>query len=157
MNIIIFQLFGHICQLVKKNKILETIEKGKGVIPYEIIVDMESFFIKPDKDFWEKTEFFSELKLCAVNDEDYENSKYLYKTLKMKSGGDLNDLYNSQDVILLTEIIGSQFQEMQDTYGFNPRNSMSECIEREMSQIILTLPSRYEHVEIFGETVIGGC
>ena len=157
MNIIIFQLFGHICQLVKKNKILETIEKGKGVIPYEIIVDMESFFIKPDKDFWEKTEFFSELKLSAVNDEDYENSKYLYKTLKMKSGGDLNDLYNSQDVILLTEIIGSQFQEMQDTYGFNPRNSMSECIEREMSQIILTLPSRYEHVEIFGETVIGGC
>ena len=118
---------------------------------------MESFFIKPDKDFWEKTEFFSELKLSAVNDEDYENSKYLYKTLKMKSGGDLNDLYNSQDVILLTEIIGSQFQEMQDTYGFNPRNSMSECIEREMSQIILTLPSRYEHVEIFGETVIGGC
>ena len=31
---------------------------------------MESFFIKPDKDFWEKTEFFSELKLSPANDED---------------------------------------------------------------------------------------
>ena len=39
----------------KKNRILEIISQGKGVIPYEIIVDMESFFIKPDKDFWEKT------------------------------------------------------------------------------------------------------
>ena len=51
---------------------------------------MESFFIKSDKDFWEKTEFFSELKLSAVDDEDYENSKYLDKTLKMHNVGDLN-------------------------------------------------------------------
>ena len=57
----------------KKNKTLEIIAKGKGVIPYEIVVDMESFFIKSDKEFWEKTEFFSELKLIAVIDENYEN------------------------------------------------------------------------------------
>ena len=52
----------------KKNKILEIISEGKGVIPYEVIVDMESFFIKSDKDFWEKSEFFSELKLSASNE-----------------------------------------------------------------------------------------
>ena len=51
-----------------------------------------------------KTEFFSELKLSAVSNKDYENSKYLYETLKMPNLGDLNDLYNTQDVILLTEI-----------------------------------------------------
>ena len=50
---------------------------------------------------------------------------------------------------------------MQNTYGFNPRrsnsaSSMSGCIEREMSNIILALPTKYEHVEIFEETVIGG-
>ena len=39
----------------KKKKIVEIIVEGEGVIPYEIIVDMESFFIKTDKDFWEKT------------------------------------------------------------------------------------------------------
>ena len=58
MSITIFQLIGHICQLTEKSKILEIIAQGKGVIPYEIVVDMESFLIKPDKDFWEKTDFF---------------------------------------------------------------------------------------------------
>ena len=135
---------------------MEIIPEGKGVIPYKIIVDMESFFIKPDKEFWE---FFSELKLSAVSHENYENSKYLYQTLKMRNLDDLNDLCNTQDVILLTEIIETRFQVMQNTYGFNPRRcnsakSMSSCIEREMSKVILALPTKYERVEIFEETVI---
>ena len=111
----------------KKNKILEIISEGKGIIPYEIMVDMKSFFIKPDYEFWEKTEFFSELKQSAVNDEDCENSKYIYQNLKMRNLGDLNDLYSTQDVILLAGIIESRFQAMQITYGFNPRrcNSVS--------------------------------
>ena len=79
----------------------------------------------------------------------------------MRNLGDLNVLYNTQDVILLTKVIESRFQAMHDTYGFNPRkcnsaSSMSGCIEREMSKIILALPTKYEHVEIFEETVIGG-
>ena len=50
---------------------------------------------------------------------------------------------------------------MQNTSNFNPRrcnsaSSMSSCIEREMSKVILALPTKYEHVEIFEETVIGG-
>ena len=68
----------------KKDKILDIISTGEGIIPYELIVNIETFFITPDQDFWEKTEFFSELRLSAVNDEDYEQSKYLYHTLKMK-------------------------------------------------------------------------
>ena len=92
--------------------------------------------------FWGKKEFFNELKQSAVNDNDYENSKYLYQTLKMRNLGEMNDLYNAQDVILLCEIIENRFQAMNDTYGFNPRkcnsaNSMSGFIEREMSRTIL--------------------
>ena len=122
---------------------------------------MKSFFIMPDQDFWKKTEFLSELKQNAVNDKDYEHSKYLYQTLKMRNWGDLNDLYNAQDVILLTEIIKYHFQVMQDTCGFNPRkrnaaSSMSGCIEREMSKIILALPTKVVHAEIFEQNVIGG-
>ena len=140
---------------------LDIIYEGNGVIPYELIIDMESFFITPENEFWEKTEFFSELKQSIVNDDDYENSKYLFETLKMRNLGDLNDLYNVQDVILLCEIIGNRFQAMQNTYGFNPRkcnsaSSMSGCIEREMSKIAIALPTKYEHVEIFEQTVIGG-
>ena len=104
--------------------------------------------------------FFSELKLSAVDDESYENSKYLYQTPQMRNLGVLNDLYNMQAVILLTEFIESHFQAMQNTYGFNPRkfnsaSSMSGCIEREMSKVILALPTKHEHVELFEQTVIG--
>ena len=96
----------------------------------------------------------SELKQSAVNDGDYENSKYLYQTFKMRNLGDLNHLYNTQDIILLTEIIQSWFEAMKNTYGFNPikcnsASLMSSCIEREMSKLILALPTKYEHVEIF--------
>ena len=85
-----------------QEKVLDIVTSGKGIIPNELIVDMKSLLLTPDDEqFWNKTEFFSELKLQAVDDESYKNSKFLYKTLKMRNFGDLNDLYNTQDVILL--------------------------------------------------------
>ena len=53
----------------------------------------------------------------------------------MRNLGHLNDSYNTQDVILLCEIIESRFQAMQNTFGFKPRkcnsgSTMSGCIER---------------------------
>ena len=96
-----------------------------------------------------------------VDDQTYENSKFLYTKLKMRHLGDLNDLYNFQDVALLCEILENRFQLMHDRYGFNPRkcnsaSTLSGCIEREMSKVILTLPTNVEHNEIFEQTVIGG-
>ena len=49
---------------------------------------------------------------------------------------------------------------MENTYGFNPRkcnsvSTMSSCIECEMSKVIITLPTKIKHVEIFEQTVIG--
>ena len=128
----------------KMEKKSDIISEGKGVKPYELIIDMESFFITPENVFWEKTGFFCELKQSTVNDDDYENSKYLLEILKMRNLGDLNDLYNVQDVISLCEIIENRFQAMQDTYGFNPKkcnsaSSMSGCIEIEISKIKLAL------------------
>ena len=146
---------------VKKN-ILEIITSGKGIIPYELIVQMDSLLLTPDNDkFWFKTEFYSELKMQAVDDQTYENSRFLYTELKMRHLGDLNDLYNFQDVALLCEILENRFQLMHERYGFNPRkcnsaSTLSGCIEREMSKVILTLPTKVDHIEIFEQTVIGG-
>ena len=125
------------------------------------VTGLNSFFLKPENDFWSKTEFYSELKQKAVGDEEYEDSKFLYQALKMRHLGDLNDLYNAQDVILLTELIENRFQFMQDNYSFNPRkcnsaSSLSGCIEREMSKVIITFPTNVEHLEIFEKTVTGG-
>ena len=135
--------------------------REKELFHTKLLLIWNLFLLNQIKTFAKKQIFFSELKLSAVHNEDYENSKYLYQTLQIRNLGDLNDLYNAQNVILLTEIIESRFQATQDTYGFNPRkcnsaSSMSSCIEREMPKIILALPTKYEHVEIFKETVIGG-
>ena len=50
---------------------------------------------------------------------------------------------------------------MHKTYGCNPKkcnlaSAMSGYIEREMSKIILALPTKLDHVEIFEQTVTGG-
>ena len=50
---------------------------------------------------------------------------------------------------------------MQDKYGFNPRkcnsaSSLSGCIERQMSKVIITFPTNVEHLEIFEKTITGG-
>ena len=157
-----FSIFWPYLTQKSQEKDLDIVTSGKGIIPYELIVDMKSLLLTlDDKQFWNKTEFYSELKLQAVDEESYENSKFLYKTLKMRNLGDLNDLYNTQDVILLGEILESTFQAMQNTYGFNPRkcnsaSTMSGCIKREMSKVIITLPTKIKHVEIFEQTVISG-
>ena len=89
----------------QKNKILEIIAEGKGIILYEKIVGMNSMFLTPGNDVcFEKSEFYSDLKQKVVSDSDYESSIFLYKTLKMQNLGDMNDIYNAQDVILLCEI-----------------------------------------------------
>ena len=46
----------------------------------------------------------------------------------MRNLGDMNDLYNAQDVILLCEIIENKFQIMNDAYGFNRRKCNSPSL-----------------------------
>ena len=93
-----------------------------------------------------------------MSDSDYESSFYLYKTLKMKNLGDMNDLFNEQDVILLCKIRENRFQFMHDRYGFNPRkcnsaSTLRSCIEREMLRVIIALPTSNEAVDIFEQTI----
>ena len=79
----------------------------------------------------------------------------------MRNLGDMNDLYNMQDVILLCEIIENRFQKMQNKFGFNPRkcnsaSTLSGCVQRNQSKVIISLPTNYKHAEIFEKTLIGG-
>ena len=109
--------------------------------------------------FFEKAELYSDLKEKAVSDSDYESLYYLYSTLRMRKLGDMNDLYNVQDVILLCEIIENRFQLMQEENGYNPRkcnsaSTLSGCIE--MSKVIIALSTSNEVVDIFEKTLTGG-
>ena len=99
----------------EKNKLLEIIASLKGIIFYEKMVSQYSLDLVPEsRDFFQEIQFFSELKQRFVSDDEYENSYYLYKTLRMRNLNDINDLYNAQDVILLSDIIENYFQLMYD-------------------------------------------
>ena len=138
------------------------IAEGKGVMPYEKITDIHSLSeIVPEDDFFKHTEFHSSLKQCNISLEEYENVKFLYKKLQMRNLGDMNDLYNVQDVIILCEITENRFEQMYQKFGFNPRkcnsaSTSSGCIQRETSKVIITLPTNFEHAAIFEKTLTGG-
>ena len=91
------------------DKILDIISEDKGALPYEKIIDINSLQISPENAFFDHTEFFSNLNQANVPCKIYDNMKYLYTTLKMRILGDMNDLYDTQDVILLCEIIENRF------------------------------------------------
>ena len=42
----------------KKEKVLDIVSEGKDVIPYELIINMESVFLIPGNEFWEKNRIF---------------------------------------------------------------------------------------------------
>ena len=147
---------------LEKNKIIDIVVSGKGIIPYEKIQTIDSLSIKPeDGIFFTKDEFFSSLKDESVDEILYKNAKTLFLTLKMRDLSDLNDLYNAQDVIILLEIIENRFQQIQDMTDYNPRiinsaSKLSGCIQREKSKCIIALPTDNIQMEIFEKTVCGG-
>ena len=146
-----------------KNRVIEIIVSGKGVIPYEKIETINSLCNAKPEDgiFFSKDEFFSSLKNKAIDEESYENAKQLFILMKMRNLSDLNDLYNVQDVIILLEIIGNRFQLIQDKTKYNPRiinsaSKLSGCIQREKSKCILALPINNTQMEVFEKTICGG-
>ena len=144
-----------------QEKILDMIAKGKGVMPYELIEDINSLEITPDKGFFTYTEFYSSLKQSNISLTEYENVKYLYETLIMRNLGDMDDLYNVHDVILLCEVMENRFQLMYQKFGYNPRkcnsaSTLSGCIPRELSKVVIALPTNFEHAEIFEKILTGG-
>ena len=157
-----FSIVWNDMNFLQKNKVIDIVVSGKGIIPYEKIETIESLSRKPeDGVFFTKNEFYSSLKAEQVDDISYQNAKTLFLTLKMRDLSDLNDLYNAQDVIILLEIIENRFQQIQDMTDYNPRiinsaSKLSGCIQREKSKCIIALPTDNVQMEIFEKIVCGG-
>ena len=58
---------------------------------------------------FKKSEFYSDLKQRAVSNNDYESTFYLYRTLKMRNLGHINDLYNAQDKLYFVKQLKTDF------------------------------------------------
>ena len=79
----------------------------------------------------------------------------------MRNLSDMNDLYNAQDVILMCEIIENRFEDMYQKRLCNPRkcnsaSSLSSCIQRDLSKIIIALSTSSSMVESLEKTLAGG-
>ena len=90
---------------------------------------------------------------------EYENVKKFYKTLRLSNLGELNQIYNFQDTIILCEIFEQRYQIFQKMFKFNPRkwnsaNSLGDCVHRDKTKCCTALPTNAEHVRAFEKTLI---
>ena len=79
--------------------VMDYLSSGKGMIPYQMIMDFNSLEIKPKQHdgFFKHSDFYSSLKEKNISDEEYENVKRFFTVLRLKTLGDLNRIYNFQD------------------------------------------------------------
>ena len=77
--------------------VLNYLSTGKGSIPYELITDLDSFNISPEKVFFKKHHFYSNVKDSTISTKDYADVKKFYTLLTLSNLGELNKLYNFQD------------------------------------------------------------
>ena len=76
------------------------------------------------------------------------------KLLRLKTLGDLNTIYNFQDVAILCEIFKKRASLLQTLFKYNHRkcNSASGflgCVQRLQSKCVITLPVDAEIIRVF--------
>ena len=150
--------------LTHENKmwVINYLSSGKGVLPYEMIKTWEDLNEKSTvEQLFSKTNFYSSLKNSIISDEEYEDIKKLFNLLKMCTLSDLNALYNFQDTIILTGIFENKTENMQQKFKFIPRkcssaSTLSGAIQRDMSKVIISLPTNTDVIELMEKTLIGG-
>ena len=96
--------------------VLEYLSSGKGSIPYGLITDFDSLNISPNKDFFELHQFYSNIKDSVLSKEEYENVKKFYNLMKLSNFGELNQIYNFQDTIILCEIFEQRADLFKETF-----------------------------------------
>ena len=94
-------------------------------------------------------------------EDEYENVKKFYKTLKLKNLGELNKIYNFQDTIILCEIFEQYSCRLQEIFKYNPwkcnsASSFSGCVQRYKNKCCIAFPTNAKHARLFEKTLIGG-
>ena len=151
-----------LCSEEDQEWILNYLSSGKGTIPYEIITRFDSLDIAPENDnFFLPHQFYSSLKDTIMTEEEYNNVKKFYQTLKLKDLGELNKIYNFQYTIILCKIFEQRSDYLHKLFKFNPRkcnsaSSFSGCVHRNKSKCLIALPTDAEHVRVFEKTLIDG-
>ena len=113
------------CTKEEKKWVLDYLSSGKGIIPYKLVCDFDSLSIAPeDGNFFKLHKFYLSMKDSVLSEEEYENLKKFYKTLKLNNLGELNQICNFQDTIILCEIFERRSTKFQEMFKFNPKNAI---------------------------------
>ena len=105
--------------------VLDYLSTGKGKIPCEMITRYDSLDTIPEDGNFFLPYFYSNIKDDKITNEEYENVKKFYQTMKLKDFGELNKTYNFQDTIVLCEIFEQRSEQLQKLFKYNPRKCNS--------------------------------
>ena len=150
------------CTKEQQEWVLKYLPTGKGTIKYEMITRYDTLNISPeDGKFFLPHQSYSSLKDDIMTEEEYENVKKFYQTMKLNDLGQLNKFYNFQDTIMLCEVSEQRSMHLQKLFKYNPRkcnsaSSFSGYVHKDKSKYCITLPTDAEHVTVFERTLIGG-
>ena len=135
------------CNEEQEDWILDYLTSGKGIIPCQMITNLDSLKLKPKNgDFLEKIDFYSSLKEKNITDKEYEDVKKLFKLLNLKTLRNMNKIYNIQDTLIFCEIFEQRSILLEKLFKFNPRkcnsaSSFSGCVKRNKSKCNTVLPT----------------
>ena len=74
------------CNEKQEDWVLDYLTSGKGIIPYEIITNLDSLKLTTKNgDFFEKIDFYSSLKEKNISDKVYEDVKKCFKLLRLET------------------------------------------------------------------------
>ena len=81
--------------------------------------------------------------------------------MKLSSFGELNQIYNFQDTIILCKIFEQRSDMLKKIFQYNPRKCntasiVSGCVHRNKSKCFIALPTDVEYVRAFEKTLLGG-
>ena len=62
-------------------------------------------------DFWNIETFYSRLRDEGISQKEWKGCRKLFKVLKMRNLSDFNDIYNIQDVFILSLILEYRWQK----------------------------------------------
>ena len=133
--------------------VLDYLSSGKGMIPYQMITDFDSLKKVPKEDFFQKKDFYSELKETDSSDEENENIKKNFILLRLKTLRDMNRIYNFQDTLISYEIFQQRSLFLEKRFKFNPRkcnsaSSFSGTVHRNKSKCNIAMPTNAEQIRV---------
>ena len=94
----------------------------KGVYPYEYMDSWERF---DETSLPDKKDFYSELYLGDITNEDYTHAQKIFEELKLKNQGDYHYLHVQSDTLLLADVFENFRNQCIETYELSPAHFLS--------------------------------